>query len=180
MDELLQEVANAYGCSMRELTVGQLVDFFQTTGKRKEEKEDEKRKEAKEKREEIRIKEKGPQNQANLIELQQICDEFEVLWKKYPRKAGKKDAIRHYISARRKKIPFQTISDGLDRYNAYIERNGIEKNYIKHGSSWFCEEAWDDDYTADRKKPSSPKPNTFKNFDERDTNYDALLERWSQ
>ena len=182
MDELLQDVANAYGCSVRELTVGQLVDFFQTAGKRKVEKEDEERKEAKERREEIRTKEKGGQNQANLIELQQICDEFEALWRKYPRKVGKKEAIRHYITARRKKIPFQTISDGLDRYIDYIERNGVTKGYIKHGSSWFCEERWDDDYTGDCRtnKPASPKPNGFKNFEERDTDYDALMERWNE
>lgn len=148
-DEILTEIAREYGCSVRELTLGQLADFIQTAGKRKEEKEDEQRKEAKEKREEIIRKEKGGQNQANLIVLQQICDEFDSLWKKYPRKVGKKEALRHYISARRRNIAMETISDGIDRYNDYIERNGVSKGYIKHGSSWFCEEAWDDDYSGD-------------------------------
>ena len=48
--------------------------------------------------------------------------EFETIWKKYPRKDGKKKALVHYTAARKKGVSYETISDGLDRYLEYIKR----------------------------------------------------------
>ena len=78
--------------------------------------------------------------------------EFEELWKKYPRKDGKKDAFRHYQAARRDGVTYKTISDGLDRYNNYIEKAEVNDRYIKGGSSWFCGRHWDDEYKIPKKQ----------------------------
>lgn len=78
-----------------------------------------------------------------------FSDEFEVLWKRYPRKEGKKDALRHYIASRKKGVKYETISDGLNRYLEYIKKQKIKTQYIKIGSSWFCEHRWDDEYKTD-------------------------------
>ena len=78
-------------------------------------------------------------------------EEFETLWERYPRKDGKKDALRHYRSARRNGVPYQTISEGLYRYIEYIEMNNTQPQFIKTGSSWFCGHHWDDEYRAVKK-----------------------------
>ena len=78
--------------------------------------------------------------------------EFESLWKRYPRKDGKKDALRHYKSARKDGVDYQTISDGLDRYLNYIEKAEVNERYIKGGGSWFCGRHWDDEYKVPKKQ----------------------------
>ena len=101
--------------------------------------------------------------------------EFEALWKKYPRKDGKKKALVHYIAARRKGVSCETISDGIDRYVEYIKKENVDARYIKMGSSWFCGHCWDDEYKAAGIKPK----NKFNDFDQReyDDDFYADLER---
>lgn len=154
----LQFIADQYGVSLRELTVGKIEDFIEqresTIRRRKEAKEEEL---LKEKTENL-INNSLVQNPSKSFKSadspteKDYANEFEGLWKKYPRKQGKKDALRHYIAARKKDVSLQTISDGLDAYNAYLIRNGISSGYVKLGSSWFCEWSWDDDYSQDFSK----------------------------
>lgn len=174
IDEILEGLAVQYGVTRRELTIGQIEDFFvmglqcfamQERKERKKEDESfsssphtpylfiqrEEIKEIKESLVQILAKLcKSPQKSGESAEdVASFTDEFEALWKQYPRKRGKKDALRHYIAARKKKVDYQTISDGLDAYNGYIKRNGVQPAYVKLGSSWFCEWSWEDDYTGD-------------------------------
>ena len=72
--------------------------------------------------------------------------EFETLWKKYPNKQGRKDALRHYISARKKNVSFEIVDKGIDNYIEHIQRVGTQKQYIMHGSTWFNGEHWNDEY----------------------------------
>lgn len=74
--------------------------------------------------------------------------EFEELWKKYPRKKGKKRAYLHYKNARRDGTTFEEVSKGLDNYLEYLDKEVVEEQYIKYGSSWFCGENWEDEYTT--------------------------------
>ena len=141
----------------------------------REEKKEEERKVDKERiNKEIEEREKNSRsNLDSVIEKQQIDQEFETLWERYPRKQGRKDAFRHYSSARRNGVTYETISAGLDRYCNYIKRNDVKPQYIKMGSSWFCQQAWDDELRDTSKTASG-----FKNFSERETDYDALLRKW--
>lgn len=70
---------------------------------------------------------------------------FEEVWKIYPRKIGKKKSYDYFIKAL-KSTDFETIKKGVENYNAYIKRNNITPSYIKHGSTWFCQQCWNDDY----------------------------------
>lgn len=154
----LQFIADQYGVSLRELTVGKIEDFIEQEREKPIRKKEAKKELLKEKETENIINNSLVQNPSKSFKSadspteKDYANEFEGLWKKYPRKQGKKDALRHYIAARKKNVSLQTISDGLDAYNAYLIRNEIEIGYVKLGSSWFCEWSWDDDYSGDFNK----------------------------
>ena len=76
-------------------------------------------------------------------------DEFEVLWKQYPRKEGKKEARTAYIGARKKRTTVEEVQEGLQRYLDKIQREHTEYRFIKKGSSWFRGYCWEDVYTSD-------------------------------
>ena len=79
---------------------------------------------------------------------QDYSTEFDELWEMYPNKKGKKDALKHYIKARKKGVDFLTIKKGIENYNMYIKNCNVKSNYIKYGSSWFNQESWNDDYST--------------------------------
>jgi Mn-dependent DtxR family transcriptional regulator len=83
--------------------------------------------------------------------------EFETLWKLYPRKEGKTAAKKHYIKARKDKTSYETVENGLYRYKEHLEQQGTESQFIPYGSSWFCQERWNDEYviTATKSKKMS-------------------------
>lgn len=80
-----------------------------------------------------------------------IC-EFEELWKLYPKKVGKKDALRHYIRNRKSGVSYETILTGLNNYNEYIENQKTPNKYIKDGSTWFNQESWNDERAIEHKE----------------------------
>ena len=73
--------------------------------------------------------------------------DFEKLWKLYPKKIGKKAASAAYKRAMtRKKNPTtnKQIQDGIVAYKRIIANSGTDKQYIKDGSTFFNQEAWND------------------------------------
>jgi hypothetical protein len=78
---------------------------------------------------------------------EELEEEFEILWKLYPRKEGKTDAKKHYLKARKNKTSYETVKNGLYRYKEYLDNQGTESQFIPMGSSWFCQERWNDEYT---------------------------------
>lgn len=83
--------------------------------------------------------------------LRNLEEEFEMVWKEYPRKQGKSNACKAYIKARKKGVEQQTILDGIFRYLDYIRADKTDIKYVKQGSTWFNQECWNDDYTIKRK-----------------------------
>lgn len=80
-------------------------------------------------------------------ELQrQYENEFERLWEHYPNKKGKDQALSKYILARKNGTTYEAIEQGLRNYLIYIKKENIELKYIKHGSTWFNQKCWNDDY----------------------------------
>lgn len=77
--------------------------------------------------------------------------EFEEVWKEYPRKQGKANALKAYLKARKKGVEQQTILQGIFNYIDYITAEKTEIKYVKQGSTWFNQECWKDDYTITRK-----------------------------
>lgn len=83
-------------------------------------------------------------------------NEFEDLWSKYPKKRGKKEAFEIYCKYRKATnesyITKDDVEDGIEQYNRYIKAYAIENKYIKYGSTFFEERAWEDDYEIDNQK----------------------------
>jgi hypothetical protein len=74
-------------------------------------------------------------------------DEFQEIWSIYPRKEGRKNALKAYIKARKNGTSKETILNGLNAYIGKIKAEKTDLQYIKHGSSWFAQECWLDDYS---------------------------------
>lgn len=74
--------------------------------------------------------------------------EFETLWQMYPRKIGKDKALKAYIKARKKSDIFEQVKQGIEAYCQYIKTQKIKTEYIKHGSTWFNNCSWNDEYEA--------------------------------
>lgn len=91
-------------------------------------------------------------NNTDKINKKVILEEFERIWKEYPRKQGKEKALQAYIRARKADIgefnEFVAL-DGIRRYKTYLEANKTDPKYIKQGSTWFNQKCWEDEYTIE-------------------------------
>jgi hypothetical protein len=99
---------------------------------------------------------KEKKNNNKKINSSEIDREFEKIWALYPRKQGKQKAFEYFKKARKiKKIPYEIIENGLYRYIRYLEQQGTDEQYIMHGSTWFYQEKWQDEYilTGLKQKP---------------------------
>lgn len=81
-------------------------------------------------------------------DINNISLEFETLWKLYPRKIGKPKALKAYQKARKNGVTFEEVKQGIENYNAEITAKKTGAEYIKHGSTWFYNECWNDEYEA--------------------------------
>lgn len=77
-------------------------------------------------------------------------EEFENLWSLYPNKKGKTNALNDYIKARKAGVTFDAVLAGVYNYIEYINMEKTPERYIKHGSTWFHQHCWEDDYTTKR------------------------------
>ena len=89
------------------------------------------------------------------ITKKEIDTEFESLWKRYPNKKGKESAYKSYAKARQNGTTYDEVINGLENYLKEIEVKKTETQYIKHGSTWFSQHCWQDEYvTAVEEKPN--------------------------
>ena len=79
-------------------------------------------------------------------EINNILNEFEILWELYPRKIGKPKALKAYEKARKNGATFDEVKQGIEAYKRQIEALKTDTEYIKHGSTWFNQECWKDEY----------------------------------
>ena len=84
-------------------------------------------------------------------------EEFENLWKIYPKKEGKTKAQEKYLKYRKEGVTYEKILNGLNSYINYLEKNKTERQYIKNGSTWFNQKCWEDDYGDTKKEEPSIK-----------------------
>lgn len=82
----------------------------------------------------------------NKEKIADLTEEFEEVWKLYPKKKGKSSSLKKYIEARTKGIEKETIEKGIENYNKEIELTNKNYKYIKDGSTWFNQECWNDEY----------------------------------
>lgn len=81
------------------------------------------------------------------VSNKQLEEDFSKLWKLYPNKKGKKKAFESYKRAIKKGVTNKTIQNGIVAYKKEIRLLGTPVDKQKHGSTWFNNESWDDEYT---------------------------------
>lgn len=88
----------------------------------------------------------------------QLEEDFEKLWKLYPKKSGKPKAFSAYKQAIKKGVTNKEIQTGIVKYLTQIKVQGTTKEYIKNGSTWFNQECWNDEYNVGgSSSPVNPK-----------------------
>ena len=70
------------------------------------------------------------------------------MWKAYPNKKGKSEALKSFIKARKGGTSFEDCERGLIAYNQQIAILKTKPEFIKHGSTWFNNKGWEDEYTT--------------------------------
>ena len=78
---------------------------------------------------------------------QSTSERFEVLWKEYPKKQGKKKALTYYKRAIKNGATDEVIMQGIEDYKKYLDSEK-NKGWLNpmDGSRWFNEERWNDEY----------------------------------
>jgi hypothetical protein len=59
---------------------------------------------------------------------------FEELWKKYPRRIGKKEALRHFRASVKTPEDLLKIEQALTNY---LQSTNVAKGFVQNGSTWF-------------------------------------------
>jgi len=99
----------------------------------------------------------------NVDEIEDINLEFGELWKRYPRKDGKKRSFISFKRSVKTKENLQDIWKALENYIKLVQ--GKDPKYIKNGSTWFNQ--WQD--FIDYEDPSNPMSKSYlKSIDELD------------
>ena len=91
--------------------------------------------------------------------------EFEYLWNMYPKKQGKDKAYKSYEKARLKGTTCEEVEQGILAYKEHIRRNRIEPQYIKMGSTYFSQKAWQDVYEVKEVLSGNPFMDMLRNGD---------------
>ena len=95
-------------------------------------------------------KESNKENKENKVNTNtpKFSQEFQELWSLYPKKQGKASAEKKYVSARKNGTTFEEVKQGIDAYKEYIKARHIESQFIKQGSTFFSQKAWEDDWSV--------------------------------
>lgn len=104
----------------------------------------------------------------NPLSKKVINTEFDNLWILYPRKQGKDKAQGYYERARKAGTTYEEVEAGILAYKAYIEAEGIDKKYVKQGSTFFSQKAWQDDWSVSEKSSDDAFEQAMKAFLEED------------
>ena len=83
------------------------------------------------------------------------AEAFERIWKDYPKKQGHKEAKAAFERSIKHGAKIEDIEKGVLRYKEHIEKCNIEMQYVKQGSTYFRQEAWNDVYDDREPKKDS-------------------------
>lgn len=108
---------------------------------------------------------------------------FEEIWKVYPRKKEKAKAYKAYNARLKDGFSEDELETAVKRYARECELLGTQEQFVKHAATFFGPDTSFDDYLKTDYREPVVKPdkkatvskNQFHNFDQRDTDYDALM-----
>ena len=101
---------------------------------------------------ETKTKETNICEQSFLEKEMPVLEEFQKLWEIYPRKEGKRSALKHYKSAKKEGATYEQVKDGIERYKAFLKKMGWGYEYTKMGSTYFHGRLWEDEYEQEVKQ----------------------------
>lgn len=107
-----------------------------------------------------------------------IKKEFEVLWQLYPRKQGKLKAYEKYEKARCADATFEEVEQGINAYKEYVDANSVDMQYVKMGSTFFSQKAWQDDWSY-REEQGNSKSQTHKGLSPQDA-FEVAMSRFME
>ena len=90
------------------------------------------------------------------VKPKQLKQEFENLWAIYPKKQGKDKAYGYYERARKNGTTYEEVLNGINAYKTYIRLSETDMQYVKQGSTFFSQKAWQDEYPVTHKKSANP------------------------
>lgn len=85
------------------------------------------------------------------VKKKELRQEFETLWAMYPKKQGKDKAYGYYEKARKSGTTYDEVLKGIEDYRAFIRVSDTDMQYVKMGSTFFSQKAWQDEYPVTRK-----------------------------
>ncbi|TAK64453.1 MAG: hypothetical protein EPO24_03285 [Bacteroidetes bacterium] len=69
-----------------------------------------------------------------LSQKKRVEFDFELIWKLYPSKLGRKAAERHFYSSVKTEEDWKNINIALGNY---VQSDRVKRNYVQNGSTWF-------------------------------------------
>ena len=106
-------------------------------------------------------------NDKEINKESQLENDFEELWKLYPRKRGKDGAFKSYKKAIKDGATNEEIKQGILNLIEDIRKNKTEEKFIPYGSTFFSRKSWSDEMKVDtpQRTYGSNKPEGFDFFD---------------
>lgn len=80
----------------------------------------------------------------------QLQIDFDLIWNDYPNKKGKAKSFAEYKKAIKAGVTNDTIHKGVTNYALEVKNKRTAPEYIAHGSTWFNNKRWEDDYDIGR------------------------------
>lgn len=97
-------------------------------------------------------------DKSNKPKPKQIREEFDKLWKLYPKKQGHKKALEYYQRARENGTTYEQVEEGIKAYAEYVKATKQEDKFIKHGSTFFSQESWLDEWSVPQQSKTRYQP----------------------
>lgn len=71
------------------------------------------------------------------IDIPHAVFDFELVWKKYPRKLGKAEGMARLATMIKTNEDYQLLLKSIDRYVAHLSKSGTEEQFMKHFPSFL-------------------------------------------
>ena len=84
-------------------------------------------------------------NAKALTNTQKLENDFELLWKLYPKKQRKNDALKAYKKAIKAGATNKQIQDGIVKYKEHIKIKNMDMEFVCQGGTWFNQKRWLDE-----------------------------------
>ena len=91
------------------------------------------------------ISQTTPANSVELTKTQQLRNDFELLWKLYPKKQRKEDAFKGYKKAIKDGATNKEIQDGIVNWKKHISIKQLDLEFVPQGGTWFNQRRWQDE-----------------------------------